>query len=62
VPNMVVLTHSHPLHLGFNGFSVRTIIAFAYYLDVKIGDNNVIKKTNLLTIVASYSQRKKEYF
>ena len=38
-------------------FNVRTIIAFAYYLDVKLGDINVIKKINLLTIVASYSQR-----
>jgi len=57
VLNIVALTNSRPLQIGFNGLTVRTIIAFAYYLDVKIGDNNVIKKTNLLTIVASYSQR-----
>jgi len=35
-------------------FNVRTIIAFAYYLDVKLGDNNMIKKINLLTIMPSY--------
>jgi len=54
---MVVLTHSHPLQIGFNVFLTLGQITFSCYLDVKIGDNNVIKKINLLTIVPSYSQR-----